>query len=96
MLELKNPRDEQIILTKDRLPKIQWVLEVFLSMILIIILTIVVLPDGAVSTVVEFLMLSAILLTLVVIYELDSMNDFEDEISNEPYRKLIALIEKGV
>ncbi len=91
-----NSRDEQIILTKDRLPKIQWVLEVFLSMILIIILTIVVLPDGAVSTVVEFLMLSAILLTLVVIYELDSMNDFEDEISNEPYRKLIALIEKGV
>lgn len=91
-----NARDEQIMLAKDRLPKVQWVLEIFLSLLLVIILTIVIIPTDPISTFVVFMMLSAILLTLVVIYELDSMRDFEDEISNEPYRKLIFLIESGV
>ena len=89
-------RDEQLILARDRLPKIQWVLELFLSLLLIIILTVVSIPQTTMAEVITFFMMLAILLTLIVIYELDSMRDFEDEISNEPYRKLIAVIEKDL
>jgi hypothetical protein len=86
-------RDRQITLAKDRLPLIQWILELFLSVLLVLILAITTLPYSAASLVVVFLMVSAILLTLIVIYELDTMSDFEDEISNEPYRKLILLMD---
>jgi hypothetical protein len=88
-------RDRQIALARDRLPIAQWLFEVFLSVLLVFILTLVILPYNAVSITITALMMSAILLVLVVIYELDSMGDFEDEISNEPYRKLIALIQSG-
>ncbi len=85
-------RDFQITLAKDRLPTVQWLSEIFLSTILVIILTLVILPYNPMSIIITALMMSAILIVLVVIYELDSMRDFEDEISNDPYRKLIALI----
>jgi hypothetical protein len=90
-------RDMQITLANDRLPRMQWVLEIFLSLILIIILTTVSTPGGYIYMFVIAMMMFAILLTLVAIYELDSMRDFEDEISNAPYRNLIALIkEEGI
>ncbi len=89
-------RDEQIILARDRLPKMQWILELFLSFILIGILTVVSVPQTIVSVAVVFFIMVAILFTLIVIYELDSMKDFEDEISNEPYRKLIAIVEHRI
>lgn len=89
-------RDQQIALAMDRLPATQWVLEIFLSVLLVLILSITYLPSTYTSTLFVFLMVFAILLTLVVIYELDSMGDFEDEISNEPYRKLVSLINSEV
>lgn len=86
-------RDIQLVLSQTGISRIQWILNLFLSALLIVGLVFTSLPDYRLSMFITFSMIAAVLMILVVIYELDSMKTAEEEVSNEPYRQVIRVIE---
>lgn len=87
-------RSSQLVLSQTRLTRIQWVLNLFLSISLIISITLLKFNDPIVSIFIVAVMIIAILMILLVIYELDSMIIAEQEVSIEPYLKLASIIKK--
>ncbi len=92
LVKASSLRDEQIVLARDRLPATQWALELFLSIVLISGLSMTNFQDSM-SHIFVFMLNLSVLVILVVIYKLDSVTDFEEEVSNEPYRSLLRLIQ---
>ncbi len=89
-------RNIQLVLSQTRISNIQWALNIFLSIILIIGLIFTYLPDYKLSLFIVFSMIASVLMILVVMYELDSMRVAEEEVSNEPYRQVIRIIHADI
>lgn len=87
-------RNMQLILSRTRLSKFQWALNIFLSMILIIGLTFLNVPDYATAIASSTLMTIAIIFILFVIYELDTLRTSDNEVSIDPWIKVAKFIEK--
>lgn len=90
--EAASARSQQLILAQSRISKIQWVLNIFLSLILIAGLVFLQILNYTLSIFIVATMIAAILLILTVIYDLDSMKVAEEEVSIEPYRRLVKII----
>ncbi len=88
-------RNLQLILSKTRLSKSQWVLNIFLSLIMIVGLTFLNVPDYLTAVVSTTLMIIAVIFILFVIYELDSLRVSDKEVSIEPWLKVAKFIEKN-
>lgn len=86
-------RSSQLVLSQNRISKVQWSLNIFLSLILVGSLIFTSLPDYKLSIFIIFSMIASILMILIVIYELDSMKVAEEEVSNEPYRQVVRVIQ---
>ncbi len=95
--ELRNAsaaRNAQLVLSQSRISKVQWVLNIFLSVILIGGLVFLSIPNYVLSIFIIASTIAAILMIIVVIYELDSMKVAEEEVSNEPHRQVVRIISK--
>lgn len=89
-----NARTLQLVLSQTRIPPVQWVLNIFLSSIIIIGMIFRYTPSNTIlSTFITAGMIAATLMLLVVIYEFDSMKVAEEEVSNEPYRQVVRIIQ---
>lgn len=88
-------RNQQLILAQTRISKIQWVLNIFLSAILVVGLVFISVPQYSLSIFITTAMIASVIMMLLVIYELDSMKVAEEEVSNEPYRDVVKFISKG-
>ncbi|MBI4162970.1 MAG: DUF4239 domain-containing protein [Candidatus Aenigmarchaeota archaeon] len=88
-------RNLQLILSRTRLSKFQWMLNIFLSLILIIGLTFLRIPDYITAIVSSTLMIIAVIFILFVVYELDSLRVSDKEVSIEPWLKVAKFIEKN-
>lgn len=86
-------RASQLVLAQTRISKVQWTLNIFLSGILVTGLVLLNMPSRLLSIFVIATMVAAIIMILLVIYELDSMKYAEEEVSNEPYREVVKYIE---
>ena len=93
MREAASARSQELILAQSRISKVQWLLNIFLSVILILGLVFLRIPNYNLSVFVVATMIAAILLILVVVYDLDSMKVAEEEVSVEPYLKLVRLLD---
>lgn len=97
--ELKNAssaRASQLVLSQTRLTKIQWMLNLFLSAVLVFSITCLGFSSFLVSSFIITTMITSILMILLVIYELDSMKIAEQEVSIEPYIKLAKIIKEDI
>ena len=97
--ELRNAstaRNTQLILAQTKISITQWTLNIFLSLILVIGLVFLSIPNYALSLFIVTSMVAAVCLILVVIYELDSMRFAEREISCEPYAGVIRVVSEGL
>lgn len=88
-------RNMQLILSRTRLSKFQWALNIFLSIILIIGLTFLNVPDYITAIASSMLMTIAIIFILFVIYELDTLRTSDNEVSIDPWIKVAKFIEKS-
>lgn len=88
-------RSRQLVFSHTRISSIQWILNIVLSLFLVAGLVFTSLPDYKLSVFIVFSMISSVLMILVVMYELDTMKVYEEEVSNEPYWQIIKLIHKG-
>lgn len=86
-------RTAQLVLSQTKISRLQWLLNIFLSGILLIGIIFLNIPTNAASSFIITSMLSAIIMILMVIYELDSMKIAEEEVSNRPYYALTELLE---
>ncbi|MBI4245204.1 MAG: DUF4239 domain-containing protein [Planctomycetes bacterium] len=85
-------RSQQLVLAQTRVTKMQWVLNIFLSGVLITGLLLLNIPDYNLAIFVTTTMIASVLLILMVIYQVDRMKIAEQEVSIEPYRQIIKLI----
>ncbi|MBU4245658.1 MAG: DUF4239 domain-containing protein [Nanoarchaeota archaeon] len=85
-------RNSQLVLSQTKISKVQWILNIFLSGILITGLILTSLPNYLLSIFIVSSMIAAVLMILIVIYELESMKLAEEEVSNEPYRQVVRII----
>lgn len=92
--EASTSRTQQLVLAQTKLSKIQWVLLLFLSMILIVSVTLLSMPIVFLSIFISAAMIDSVFLILIVIYELDSMSINDQEVYVEPYKKIINKIKK--
>lgn len=90
--EASKARTEQLVLSQSRISKIQWTLTVFLSAVLVIGLSVIKYSSLKTTMFVSIPMIAAVLMIFIVIYELDSLKVSEEEISIDPYRKVIREI----
>ncbi|MFA4819697.1 MAG: DUF4239 domain-containing protein [Candidatus Aenigmatarchaeota archaeon] len=88
-----NARDQQLILAQTKISKIQWVLNIFLSAVLVIGLLLLDISNFILSMFISTSMIAAVLMILVVIYEMNSMKVSEEEISIDPYIMMIKTID---
>jgi hypothetical protein len=88
-------RNSQLILAQTRVSVAQWILNLFLSGILIAGLTLLAIPNYALSIFIVTSMVTAVVMILLVIYELDSMGLAEEEVSMEPYAQVIRNVSEG-
>jgi hypothetical protein len=88
-------RNTQLILAQTKLSAMQWVLNAFLSLILIAGLVLLSLPNYMLAMFITTSMVSAIIMILLVIYELDSMGFAERDVSCEPYARVIRIVSDG-
>lgn len=86
-------RIRQIVLSQTRISGIQWMLNIFLSSILVLGLIFTSFPDYWLSVFIISTMVAAILMIFIVLYELDSMKLKKEDVSNEPHRQVIRIIE---
>lgn len=86
-------RIKQIVLSQTRISSLQWILNIFLSSILIVGLVFTAIPNYWMSIFIISTMVTAILMIFIVLYELDSMKMNKEDVSNEPHRQVIRIIE---
>ncbi|MFH1307960.1 MAG: DUF4239 domain-containing protein [archaeon] len=87
-------RNSQLVLSQTKIPKMQWILNIFLSVILVIGLIFLSIPNYYLSIFIVASMIASVLLILFVIYDLDSLRTAEEEVSIAPYNKLVKFISK--
>lgn len=87
-------RTEQLVLSQSKLSKLQWILIIFLSLVLSISIIFLSLPGGIAAIFISGTMISSIVLIFFVIYELNNMKFSEQEVSISPYLKIIANFQK--
>jgi hypothetical protein len=88
-------RNTQLILAKTRLSSAHWLLNIFLSAVVVLGLVTLSLPNILPSIFIVTSMVAAVIMILFVIYELDSMKFAESEISCEPYANVIRIVSDG-
>jgi hypothetical protein len=86
-------RSTQLVLSRTRVTIVQWTLNIFLSAIVVTGLALLSLPNNILSIFVTTTMIAAVLMILLVIYELDSMKMSEEEVSNEPYYEIVRILQ---
>ncbi len=85
-------RTHQLVLSQSRISGFQWILVIFLSAILVGSVAFLKMPSGSLTLLISTVMVAAIILILVVIYELDSMKLAEWEVSIGPFNKVIKTL----
>jgi hypothetical protein len=96
--ELRNAtaaRSTELILSTTRISPMQWTLNIFLSVILIVGLTFLALPTFLLSLFIVTTMIAAVLMILCVIYELDTLKYAEKETFCDPYAQVIRIVSKN-
>lgn len=94
MEDAARARNNQLVLSQTRIPRLQWVLNIFLSVILIAGLVLVAIPNQSLAFFITGSMVASVLMILFVIYDLDSMKMAENEVSIAPYVSLVKMIEQ--
>ena len=87
-------RNLQLIISQTKISKTQWLLNIFLSLILIIGLAFLSIPNYSLSIFVVASMISSIIFILIVIYEMDSLKIADTEVYISPYIEVVNLINK--
>jgi ABC-type multidrug transport system fused ATPase/permease subunit len=96
--ELRNAissRNTQLIISQTKISKTQWLLNIFLSLILIIGLVFLSISNYLLSIFVIASMISSIIFILFVIHEMDSLKIADTEVYVNPYIEVLDLINKG-
>ncbi|MFH1211762.1 MAG: hypothetical protein V1659_02415 [Candidatus Woesearchaeota archaeon] len=85
-------RTQQLVLAQTRISKSQWFLNIFLSAILTLGVSFMQIPNYGLSIFIVTSMIACVIMLILVIYELDSMKAAENEVSEEPYRRVARII----
>lgn len=85
-------RNLQLVLSQTKISNTQWVLNIFLSVILIIGLIFLSIQNYLLSIFIVASMIASVLMILLVIYQLDSLSVSYEEVSVAPYKKVMTLI----
>jgi hypothetical protein len=88
-------RNAELILASTKVSPMQWTLNIFLSVILIIGLTLLSLPSYTLTFFIVTTMVAAIIMILCVIYELDKLKYAEKETFCDPYAQVIRVVSKN-
>jgi hypothetical protein len=89
-------RTTQLILAQTRITKLQWTLNIFLSAILLLGLAFLYTPSAALTPIIIAAMMCAVMLILLVIYEIDALRISDKELFIEPYYQLVKIIGKDM
>lgn len=90
--EASTSRTSQLVLSRNRLPKVQWILIIFLSAILVFCVSFLAMPLSYSTAFMTSVMVASVLLILLIVYDLDSLKVAEQEVSEDPYQKLILYL----
>lgn len=88
-------RSTQLIVSQTKMPASQWILNIFLSLIMIIGLAFLSLNNYLLSIFVTASMVSSVIFILFVVYEMDSLKIADKEVFVDPYIEVVKLINKG-
>jgi hypothetical protein len=88
-------RNSELILSTTKVSPMQWTLNIFLSFILIVGLTLLGLPNYTLTIFTVSTMVAAIIMILCVIYELDTLKFAEKETFCDPYAQVIRVVSKN-
>ena len=94
--EIAGFRTDQLVLSQTRITKLQWILNIFLSIILLVGLALLQMPTVRFAVFVIATMMAAIMLIILVIYEIDSLKINDKEVFIDPYYQLINVIWKDM
>jgi len=78
---------------KDRLNKMEWIVVLFLAIILLFSIFVIRTPDFA-SLFLSGTLISAVLILLLILRDLNDLSFGEDMVSFEPYETIFDVIEK--
>ena len=92
MIEATSSRNEQLVLSQTRITNLQWLLNIFLSLVLVIGIAFLNWGNYLLSIFITTAMIIAILLILFVLHEIDAMKVGEQEVSIAPYYQLVRII----
>ncbi len=87
-------RNMQLVLSQTRISGIQWILTIFLSLILIAGLALLSFQNYILSIFIVSSMVVSIILILFIMYEIDSLKVAETEVFIEPYDEVVRFILK--
>jgi ABC-type multidrug transport system fused ATPase/permease subunit len=88
-------RDTQVVISQTRIPATQWLLDIFLSLIMIIGLAFLSMNNYFLSVFVVASMVSSVIFILYVVYEMDSLKIADKEVYVNPYNEVVNLINKS-
>ena len=80
------------MLAQTRITRLQWILNIFLSAILLIGLALLQMPTANLTPIIIAAMMAAIMLIMLVIYEIDALGINDKEVFIEPYYQLVRII----
>lgn len=89
-------RTTQLVLAQTRITRLQWILNIFLSAILLIGLALLQMPTANLTPIIIAAMMAAIMLIMLVIYEIDALGINDKEVFIEPYYQLVRIIWKDM
>jgi uncharacterized membrane protein YbhN (UPF0104 family) len=87
-------RNTQLIMSQTKISSLQWTLNIFLSLILIMGLTFIATPNYSTFIFVIASMIASIIFILVVIHEMDSLKIADSEVYVSPYEEVVRLIKR--
>jgi ABC-type multidrug transport system fused ATPase/permease subunit len=87
-------RSTQLIISQTKIPASQWILNIFLSLIMIIGLAFLSLDNYLLSIFVISSMVASVIFILFVVYEMDSLKIADKEVFIDPYSEVVKLINK--
>lgn len=87
--DVSSSRTKQDVLSQTKLSKLQWILLLFLSLILVISVILLEMPIEATTIFISTSIITAVVLIILVIYELNSLKMAEKEFSVKPFEEVI-------
>lgn len=94
--EATGARTTQLVLAQTKITRLQWILNIFLSVILLVGLALLKMPTANLTPIIIGAMICAIMLIMLVIYEIDALRINDKEVFIEPYFQLVRIIWKDM